>query len=129
MKVSVVTPNYNGLKFLNNYFETLLIQSRFIEEIILIDNNSTDGSIEFIEEFMRSSNYPIDIVLIKNDENLGFAPAVNQGIKAAKSEYIYSVNNDVELEWNALEEIIKAMDESIELGENPFSIQSKMIQH
>ena len=113
MKVSVVTPNYNGLKFLNNYFETLLIQSRFIEEIILIDNNSTDGSIEFIEEFMRSSNYPIDIVLIKNDENLGFAPAVN----------------DVELEWNALEEIIKAMDESIELGENPFSIQSKMIQH
>ena len=124
MKVSVVTPNYNGLKFLNNYFETLLIQSRFIEEIILIDNNSTDGSIEFIEEFMRSSNYPIDIVLIKN-----FAPAVNQGIKAAKSEYIYSVNNDVELEWNALEEIIKAMDESIELGENPFSIQSKMIQH
>ena len=129
MKVSVVTPNYNGLKFLNNYFETLLIQSRFIEEIILIDNNSTDGSIEFIEEFMRSSNYPIDIVLIKNDENLGFAPAVNQGIKAAKSEYIYSVNNDVELEWNALEEIIKAMDESIEFGDNPFSIQSKMIQH
>ena len=129
MKVSVVTPNYNGLKFLNNYFETLLIQSRFIEEIILIDNASTDGSIEFIEEFIRSPNYPIDIVLIKNEENLGFAPAVNQGIIQAKSEYIYSVNNDVELEWNALEEAINAMDESIELGENPFSIQSKMIQH
>ena len=129
MKVSVVTPNYNGLKFLNNYFETLLIQSRFIEEIILIDNASTDGSIEFIEEFMNSANYPIDIVLIKNEDNLGFAPAVNQGIRAAKCEYIYSVNNDVELEWNALEEIINAMDESIDLGENPFSIQSKMIQH
>ena len=129
MKVSVVTPNYNGLKFLNNYFETLLIQSRFIEEIILIDNASTDGSIEFIEEFMNSSNYPIDIVLIKNEDTLGFAPAVNQGIREAKCEYIYSVNNDVELEWNALEEIIKAMDESIDLGENPFSIQSKMIQH
>ena len=129
MKVSVVTPNYNGLKFLNSYFETLLIQSRFIEEIIIIDNASTDGSIEFIEEFISSANYPIDIVLIKNEDNLGFAPAVNQGIRQAKSEYIYSVNNDVELEWNALEEIIKAMDESIDLGENPFSIQSKMIQH
>ena len=129
MKVSVVTPNYNGLKFLNNYFETLLIQSRFIEEIIIIDNASTDGSIEFIEEFMDSSNYPIKIVLIKNEDNLGFAPAVNQGIRQAKSEYIYSVNNDVELEWNALDEIIKAMDESIDSGENPFSIQSKMIQH
>ena len=129
MKVSVVTPNYNGLKFLNSYFETLLIQSRFIEEIIIIDNASTDGSVEFIEEFIRSPNYPIDIILIRNDENLGFAPAVNQGIEIAKSEYIYSVNNDVELEWNALEEIIKAMDESIALGENPFSFQSKMIQH
>jgi len=129
MKVSVVTPNYNGLKFLNSYFETLLIQSRFIEEIIIIDNASTDGSVEFIEEFIRSPNYPIDIILIRNDENLGFAPAVNQGIKIAKSEYVYSVNNDVELEWNALEEIIKAMDESIALGENPFSFQSKMIQH
>ena len=129
MKVSVVTPNYNGVKFLNSYFETLLIQSRFIEEIIIIDNASTDGSVEFIEEFIRSPNYPIDIILVKNDENLGFAPAVNQGIELAKSEYIYSVNNDVELEWNALEEIIKAMDESIELGENPFSFQSKMIQH
>lgn len=129
MKVSVVTPNYNGLKFLNGYFETLLIQSRFIEEIIIIDNASTDGSIEFIEEFIGSPNYPIDIRLIKNEENLGFAPAVNQGIKLAKSEYIYSINNDIELEWNALEEIIKAMDESIDLGENPFSFQSKMIQH
>lgn len=129
MKVSVVTPNYNGLKFLNSYFETLLIQSRFIEEIIIIDNASTDGSIEFIEEFINSSSYPIDIVLIRNEDNLGFAPAVNQGIRQAKSEYIYSLNNDVELEWNALEEIIKAMDESIDLGENPFSIQSKMVQH
>ena len=124
MKVSVVTPNYNGLKFLNSYFETLLIQSRFIEEIIIIDNASTDGSVEFIEEFIRSPNYPIDIILIRNDENLGFAPADNQGIEIAKSEYIYSINNDVELEWNALEEIIKAMDESIALGENPFSFQS-----
>ena len=106
-----------------------MIQSRFIEEIIIIDNASTDGSVEFIEEFIRSPNYPIDIILIRNDENLGFAPAVNQGIEIAKSEYIYSVNNDVELEWNALEEIIKAMDESIALGENPFSFQSKMIQH
>lgn len=128
MKVSVITPNYNGLKFLNKYFETLLIQARFIEEIIIVDNASTDGSIEFMEELIKSPNYPINIKLIKNEANLGFAVAVNQGIEIAKSEYIYSVNNDVELEWNALEEIIKAMDESIKLGENPFSIQSKMIQ-
>ena len=47
MKVSVVTPNYNGLKFLNNYFETLLIQSRFIEEIILIVKRNENNQNEF----------------------------------------------------------------------------------
>lgn len=129
MKVSVVTPNYNGLKFLNNYFETLSFQSRFIEEIIIIDNASTDGSIELIEEFINSPNYKIDIRLIKNDENMGFAPAVNQGIRLAKSEYIYSLNNDVELEYNTIEKLIESMEESIELGENPFAFQSKMIQY
>lgn len=129
MKVSVVTPNYNGLKFLNAYFETLAFQSRFIEEIIIIDNASTDASCDLIEEYINSPSYKIDIKLIKNDKNLGFAPAVNQGIRLAKSELIYSVNNDVELEFNTIETLIQSMKRSIEEGKNPFSIQSKMIQH
>ena len=129
MKVSVVTPNYNGIKFLNSYFETLAFQSRFIEEIIIIDNASTDGSVDLIEEYIDSPNFGIDINLIRNDENLGFAAAVNQGIRLAKSEYIYSINNDVELEYNAIEKAIESMEESINNGENPFSIQSKMIQY
>ena len=129
MKVSVVTPNYNGQKFLNGYFETLAFQSRFIEEIIIVDNASTDASVELIEEFIKSPSYKIDIKLIKNDENLGFAPAVNQAIRLAKSEYVYSINNDVELEFNAIEKAIQYMEESIQNNENPFSIQSKMIRY
>ena len=83
MKVSVVTPNYNGLKFLNSYFETLLIQSRFIEEIIIIDNASTDGSVEFIEEHVflyanslssitvaQNNNYFADINGISDFESM-----------------------------------------------------------
>ena len=128
MKVSVVTPNYNGLKFLNMYFESLAIQSRFIEEIIIVDNGSKDGSIEFIEEFIDSYNYSIPIKLIKNEDNLGFAAAVNQGIKASSSEFIYSINNDVELEYNTIETLINAMKTSISNGERPFSCASKMIQ-
>jgi len=129
MKVSVVTPNYNGLKFLNTYFETLAFQSRFIEEIIIVDNASTDGSIELIEEYKNSPNYSIDINLIKNDENKGFAPAVNQGIRLAKSEFIFSINNDVELEFNTIEKLIESLEDSMASGDNPFSIQSKMISY
>lgn len=128
MKVSVVTPNYNGLKFFKPYFESLAIQNSFIEEIIIVDNGSTDGSIEFLHDF-ADSNYPIPIRIIENDDNLGFAPAVNQGIELAKMEYIYSINNDLEVEENAIESLILAMDESISNNENPFSIQSKMIQY
>ena len=129
MKVSVVTPNYNGLKFLNTYFETLAIQGRFIEEIIIVDNGSTDGSIQLIEEYMNSPNFKIDIKLIKNEENLGFAPAVNQGIHLAKSDYIFSINNDVELDFRTIEKLLESMESSIESGDNPFSIQSKMISY
>ncbi|WP_297980577.1 glycosyltransferase family 2 protein [uncultured Methanobrevibacter sp.] len=128
MKVSVVTPNYNGLKFFKPYFESLAIQNSFIEEIIIVDNGSTDGSIEFLHD-LADSNYPIPIRIIENDDNLGFAPAVNQGIELAKSEYVYSINNDLEVEENAIESLILAMDESITKNENPFSIQSKMIQY
>ena len=72
MKVSVVTPNYNGLKFLNNYFETLLIQSRFIEEIILIDNASTDGSYELLEKYadIIALGTIADIVSLKGENRI-----------------------------------------------------------
>ena len=126
MKVSVVTPNYNGLKFLKAYFDSLALQAEFIEEIVIVDNGSEDGSVEFIESL--NENYPVDIKLIKNKENLGFAPAVNQGIRASKSEYVYSLNNDVELEKDTVEMIVRDMDDSIAMGENPFSFSSKMIQ-
>ena len=76
MKVSVVTPNYNGLKFLKAYFDSLALQAEFIEEIVIVDNGSEDGSVEFIEDLIE--DYPINIKLIRNSENLGFAPAVKQ---------------------------------------------------
>ena len=45
MKVSVVTPNYNGLRFLKAYFNSLALQEEFIEEIVIVDNGSDDGSL------------------------------------------------------------------------------------
>ena len=119
MKVSVVTPNYNGDKFLKNYFESLNNDSEYIGEVIIIDNGSTDSSIDYIEN--NSFNFPV--VLIKNNENLGFAPAVNQGILKAKYEYIFSLNNDAEIESGS----VKAMLELIR-DDTVFSVQSKMLQ-
>ena len=84
MKVSVVTPNYNGLRFLKAYFNSLALQEEFIEEIVIVDNGSDDGSVEFIEDLIE--DYPINIKLIRNSENLGFATSDSHLLSIKESE-------------------------------------------
>lgn len=119
MKVSVVTPNYNGLNFLKNYFNSLNNDSEYIGEVIIIDNGSDDSSLDYIKN--NSFNFPV--ILIKNDENLGFAPAVNQGILKAKYDYIFSLNNDTEIKEGSIKHMLDLIQE-----DNVFSVQAKMIQ-
>ena len=119
MKVSVVTPNYNGEEFLKNYFSSLNEDSECIGEVIIIDNGSSDSSLDYI----KGSTFNFPVVVIENDENLGFAPAVNQGILKARYDYIFSLNNDTEIQKGS----IKAMLELIS-DEEVFSVQAKMLQ-
>lgn len=79
-------------------------------EIILIDNNSSDGTIEMVEE-----NFP-NVHLIKNIENRGVAPARNQGLKLAKGKYILILDADMELIENSLLKLYQFMEEHSECG-------------
>ena len=121
MKVSVVTPNYNGEKFLKTFFESLNGDSELIGEVIIVDNGSTDKSKEYIKN--NSFNFPV--VLIENEDNLGFSPAVNQGIIKAKHEYIFSLNNDTEIKPGS----IRALVDLIASDDSIFSVQAKMLQY
>ncbi len=121
MKVSVVTPNYNGEKFLKTFFESLNNDSELIGEVIIIDNGSSDNSKDYINN--ATFNFPVK--LIENSQNMGFAPAVNQGISNAKHEYIFSLNNDTEVKKGS----IRHMVELISSGEDIFSVQAKMLQY
>ena len=86
MKVSVVTPNYNGEKFLKTFFESLNEDCEYIDEVIIVDNGSNDKS----KEYIKSNSFNFPVVLIENSENMGFSPAVNQGILQAKNEFVFS---------------------------------------
>ena len=121
MKASVVTPNYNGEKFLRTFFESLNQDSDYIGEVIIVDNGSTDKSREYIKS--NTFNFPVN--LIENSENLGFSPAVNQGIKNAKYEYIFSLNNDTEVKKGSIKQLIDLISSS----EDIFSVQAKMLQY
>lgn len=121
MKVSVVTPNYNGESYLKTFFESLNNDSEYIGEVIIIDNGSSDNS----KSYINNSTFNFPVILIENQENLGFAPAVNQGIKMAKHEYIFSLNNDTEVKKGS----IKHMIDLISSRDDIFSVQAKMIQY
>lgn len=121
MKVSVVTPNYNGEKFLKTFFDSLNEDSECIGEVIIVDNGSTDSSIDYIKN--NEFNFPV--VLIENTKNLGFAPAVNQGILKAKYEYIFSLNNDTEVKKGSIRQMLNL----ITSNNNIFSVQAKMLQY
>ncbi len=120
MKVSIITPNYNGKNFLKKYFDSLNWDSNYIGEVIIVDNASDDGSLEFIEK--NSFNFPV--VIIRNNKNLGFAKAVNQGILKAKHELIFSLNNDAYLKKDSIKPMIELMNNN----DNVFSVQAKMLQ-
>ena len=67
MKASVVTPNYNGKEFLKTYFDSLNRNKDFVGEVILVDNGSTDESIEFIKDYSRNLDFPV--IIIRNAES------------------------------------------------------------
>lgn len=122
MKVSIITPNYNGKDFLNTYFKSLNSQIDYIEELIIIDNGSIDGSVEFIKEEISHSN--LNIKLIENELNSGFSKAINQGIAIAESEFLFLLNNDTELGEDAIFNLLSCLKKS----SNAFSVSSKMVQ-
>lgn len=122
MKVSVVTPNYNGKDFLYAYFESLIKNSNEIGEVIIVDNGSSDGSQEFIRNYREKVDFPI--VLIENSQNLGFAEAVNQGISKVRHDYVFSLNNDTVVEKSAILELLNLLN----TDERIFSASSKMVQ-
>ena len=105
--ISVIIPNYNGLKHLKSCFDSLKEQSYGDHEIILVDNNSSDDSVKFTE-----SNYPC-VRIIKLNSNTGFAKAVNEGIKNSAAEFVLLLNNDTECDKYFLEEMMKGMKDEM----------------
>lgn len=118
MKISVIIPNYNGEKIIDGCIESLLKQEYKEFDIIIVDNNSTDRSVEIIEE-----KYP-SITLIKNNKNLGFAAAVNIGIKASNSDFVALLNNDTEVDKKWLGNLYSVVSKDDKI----FSASSKMIR-
>jgi len=102
-EVSIIIVNYNGKQFLAECLNSLELLEYPADkiEIILVDNNSSDGSTEFTAE-----NYP-RVKIIKLDNNYGFCRPNNVGVSASKGEYVALLNNDTVVTPKWLSELVK----------------------
>ncbi len=98
--VSVVNVTWNGKEFLKKHLPSLKNLKYPNYEVIIVDNASGDGSVEFVKE-----NYP-EFKIIQNKANLGTAEGSNVAIAQAKGEYIFWVSNDMEFDPYILNHLV-----------------------
>jgi GT2 family glycosyltransferase len=104
--ISVVIPNWNGLRWMPGCLDSLARQKLAPREVIVVDNGSSDGSAAYLR-----SEHP-DVRLLELSRNTGFAHAANRGIEAARCEWVALVNTDVELAEDWLARMARAAGES-----------------
>ena len=113
MRTTFVVVNYNGEKYIERCMESILSQTCKKFRILVVDNASTDRSIQIIRN-IADRNLRVEV--IRNDENVGFAKAVNQALELIDSSLIALVNNDVFLDNKWLEEMVKSARNDLRAG-------------
>lgn len=111
MDLTVVIVNYNVQYFLDQCLKSVFRSgNKLAMEVIVVDNNSVDGSIEMVQE-----NYP-QVNLIANEENVGFSRANNQAIQISNGRYVLLLNPDTVVEDDTLPRVVRFMDEHPDAG-------------
>lgn len=110
MDVSIIIVNYNTKNLTANCIDSIFALTYEVSfEIILVDNASTDGSIDFFNKDQR-------IKFIKNSKNIGFGQANNKGLKFASGKYILFLNSDTLLINNAIKLLANFLDSNKDVG-------------
>lgn len=108
--VTVITVNYNGRHHLERCLPSLLVTSSIEHDVIVVDNGSSDGSIEWLHD-----HYP-EIRVLPLSRNRGFGEANRLGVEAAQGDYIAFLNNDTEVEPNWLTALLEALESDEEIA-------------
>ena len=111
MDLSIVIVSFNTRKILKNCLNSIF-QNKFKGEleVIVIDNNSLDGSSLMVKKEFK------EVTLVKNKENVGFAKAVNQGIKKSKGNFVLLLNSDIIVKENSLNLLFDFTKDKDDLG-------------
>jgi len=109
-RASVILVNYNGMPHLDACISSVLKQNYTNFEVIFVDNNSSDGSLEYAQ-----NKFP-NLTFVANDKNLGYAGGINSGLPYATGDYIAPLNIDTEVAPNWLSAMAAFLDENPQAG-------------
>lgn len=108
-RIAIVILNWNGLNHLKEFLPSVVKNSRvddFAVEVIVADNGSTDGSVEWLQSLSKS------IRLIHFDQNYGFTGGYNKALKQVESDYYVILNSDVEVSQGWLAPLAHFMEQN-----------------
>src|SRR5262249_1737593 len=108
--VSVIVLNCNGEKHVHRCLRHVMCQTHQPLEVIVVDNGSTDGSLQKLK-----AAYP-ELTYLENAKNLGFAAGMNQGIVASHGEFVIPLNNDVCLHQDFVAESVRRIKDDPGIG-------------
>ena len=103
-KVAIVILNWNGLKYLREFLPSVMASTWPNLDIIVGDNGSTDGSVNFLKE-----SFP-GVKIIQNDKNYGFTGGYNRVLEKIEADYFILLNSDVEVPAGWIEPVIELME-------------------
>jgi len=116
--VSIIILTYNSERYIENCLKSVSGQTYDNIEILIVDNNSNDGTRGILRELKGNQR------VILNNENLGYAGGNNIGIKQSRGEYVILINPDVVLDKNFVQEIVSEFEKDPKIG----SVQGKIYQ-
>ncbi|MFH2022506.1 MAG: glycosyltransferase family 2 protein [Patescibacteria group bacterium] len=108
--ISLIVLNYNGLQHLKEYFESVFEQSLQPDEVIMMDNASTDGSVQFVQKYFPQ------VKIIKNPSNDGTALGSNIAFEHTSGDLVVFQSNDLKLDERCVEYLVKTIQSDPQIG-------------
>jgi len=105
--ISIVTVTYNSMRFLNQYFKSIIDQNVKCKEVIIIDSGSTDKTLTSVRKIKDKQKGKLTINILESINNIGYTGGNNLGAKNAKGDYLFFLGPDSKIDKNCLSSLVK----------------------
>lgn len=116
MKISVAIATYNGEKFIVEQLQSILNQSRAVDEVIITDDQSSDSTVELIQDFIKSNGLSPSWKCLVNEKNLGFQENFKSAIDLTSGDIIFCCDQDDVWRFDRIEKMSAVIEQNEEIG-------------